>query len=71
MARKTQREYVAVNGKLLITDKVAEGKLLHAMRLFRDAVKMAHHLIKVRLDWNNAERRLTSYISNAHYAHSA
>lgn len=71
MAKKTRRECVAVNGKLLITDKVAEGKLLHIMRVFRDTVKMAHHLIKAGLDWNNAERRVTSYISNAHYAHSA
>ena len=52
-------------------DFVTRAKLLYAMRLFRDAVKLAHHLIRSELEWKEVERRLTKYLSNAHYGHSA
>ena len=71
MARKTRKEYVAVNGKLLIANNIAKSKLLYTMRLFRDAVKMAHYLMRKGLAWRDIEKRLTSFISNAHYGHSA
>ena len=71
MARKARKEYLAVNGKLLIMDNIARSKLLYTMRLFRDAVKMAHYLTRKGLAWKDIEKRLTSFISNAHYGHSA
>jgi len=71
MVRKARKEYVAINGKLLIADNIARSKLLYAMRLFRDAVKMAHYLTRKGLAWKDIEKRLTSFISNAHYGHSA
>lgn len=71
MVRKTRKKYVAINGKLIIEDRIVKSKLLYAMRLFRDAIKMAHHLMREGLAWGEIERRLTSYVSNAHYGHSA
>ena len=64
-------EYVAINGELCVDDAIARAKILYAMRLFRDAVKLAHHLIREGYEWNEISRRLTRYISNAHYGHSA
>jgi len=69
--REAKVDYVAINGKLTIDDLVTRAKLLYAMRLFRDAVKLAHHLIRSGLEWKEVERRLTKYMSNAHYGHSA
>ena len=64
-------EYAAINGKLCVDDAITRAKILYAMRLFRDAVKLAHHLIREGYEWNDISRRLTRYISNAHYGHSA
>ncbi|RLE80786.1 MAG: hypothetical protein DRJ51_05170 [Thermoprotei archaeon] len=71
MVRKVRKEYVAVNGRLLIADNIAKSKLLYTMRLFRDTIKMAHYLMRKELAWEDIEKRLTSLISNAHYGHSA
>jgi len=54
-----------------VGDLVTRAKLLYAVRLFRDAVKLVHHLIRSELEWKEVERRLTKYLSNAHYGHSA
>ena len=56
MVRKVRKEYVAVNGRLLIVDKIARSKLLYTMRLFRDTVKMAHYLMRKGLTWGMLKR---------------
>jgi len=65
-------EKVTVKGRLVIEDRVALAKLLYTMRLFRDAVEMAYRLMrKEGLKPDEATKRVTRFIGNAHYAYSA
>lgn len=65
-------EKVTVKGRLIIEDGFALAKLLYTMRLFRDSVEMAYRLLKKEgLSLNETVRRVTRFISNAHYAYSA
>lgn len=41
-----------------VYDVITKAKILYAMRLFRDAVKLAHHLIREGYEWKEANRRL-------------
>jgi len=65
-------EKVTVKGRLIIEDRFALAKLFYTMRLFRDAVEMAYRLMKKEgLKPEETTKRVTRFISNAHYAHSA
>lgn len=60
-----------IKGRLIIDDDIARAKLLHLMRMFRDAVEMAHYYLRQGIDPCEARRRLTRFLSNAWYAYSA
>jgi len=70
--KNSSEEKVTVKGRLIIEDKYTLAKLLYTMRLFRDAVEMAYRLMKKEnMPLNEVVKRVTRFMSNAHYAHSA
>jgi len=60
-----------VIGKLTVDDPVNKAKLLHLMRMFRDAVEMAHYHMRKKFEASESKRRLTKFLCNAWYASSA
>jgi len=60
-----------IKGRLIIDDDIARAKLFHLMRMFRDAVEMAHYYLREGIDLCEARRRLTRFLSNSWYAYSA
>ena len=70
MARESE-ERATVIGKLIL-DEISLAKLLTVMRMFRDAVELAHILLfKKKLSEDEVKRRLTRVLSNAWYSSSA
>jgi len=71
MARGSE-ERATVVGRLILSDEVSLAKLLIVMRMFRDAVELAHTLLfKKKLSEGEVKRRLTRILSNAWYSSSA
>lgn len=64
-------ERVTIVGRLVVQDDLTASKLLLLMRRFRDAVEMAHNLLRRGLSEAEVKRRLTKYLSNAWYSSSA
>jgi predicted transposase len=64
-------ERATIVGRLVVQDDLTASKLLFLMRRFRDAVEMAHSLLRKGLSEAEVKRRLTKYLSNAWYANSA
>jgi len=62
---------VTIKGRIRIDEAKLEdrAKLVQLMRNFREAVEMAHHLLK-KLDVNGIKHQLSAYILNYHYAES-
>jgi len=69
--RKSKEIKPTIKGRLIIDDDIARAKLLHLMRMFRDAVEMAHYYLRQGIDPCEARRRLTRFLSNSWYANSA
>lgn len=69
--RKGKEIKPTIKGRLIIDDDIARAKLLHLMRMFRDAVEMAHYYLRHGIDFCEAKRRLTRFLSNSWYANSA
>ena len=59
-----------IKGRLGLGD-LDRAKLLYTMRLFKEAVEKAHHLIKEELSRRKIVKTLYWTISNAHYCESA
>lgn len=59
-----------VKGRLEL-DNLERAKVFYTMRLFKEAVEKAHHLIKKRLSENEIEKSLYYTIPNAHYCGAA
>jgi len=59
-----------INGRLELGD-LERAKLLYTMRLFKEAVEKAHHLIKEELSRRKIVKTLYWTIPNAHYCESA
>lgn len=66
-----KKDYVTIRGRLELPDMVAKAKVFYAMRIFREAVERAFILIKKGVDDKEIARRITRYVSNAHYSYSA
>jgi len=65
-------ERATVVGRLILNNEVSLAKLLTVMRMFRDAVELAHTLLfKKKLSEGEVKRRLTRVLSNAWYSSSA
>lgn len=60
-----------ITGKLVLNMPRDVAWLLLLMRKFREAVEMAHHLMRRGTNLNEVQRRLTRYLSNKWYAVSA
>ncbi|RLE69206.1 MAG: hypothetical protein DRJ43_04300 [Thermoprotei archaeon] len=71
MARKREEVKPTIVGRLYLESPVDKAKLLHLMRKFRDAIEMAHYHMRRGRDVNEIHRRLTRFLDNGHYAHSA
>jgi len=71
MARKREEIKPTIVGRLYLESPVDKAKLLHLMRKFRDAIEMAHYHMRQGRDINEIHRRLTRFLDNGHYAHSA
>ncbi|HDD63882.1 MAG TPA: hypothetical protein ENF53_01795 [Thermoprotei archaeon] len=71
MAGKGEEVKPTVIGKLVVDNLEDKAWLLLLMRKFREAVEMAHHLLKNGIGTSETKRRLTKYLSNAWYASSA
>ena len=76
MARRrrenSDKEKVTIKGRLIDGDGFTLAKLLYAMRLFRDSIEMAYRLMKKEnLKFDETTKRVTKFMSNAHYAYSA
>ena len=76
MARRrrenSDKEKVTIKGRLIAGDGFTLAKLLYAMRLFRDSIEMAYRLMKKEnLKFDETTKRVTKFMSNAHYAYSA
>ena len=71
MARKREEVKPTIVGRLYLESPVDKAKLLHLMRKFRDAIEMAHYHMRQGRDINEIHRRLTRFLDNGHYAHSA
>jgi len=59
-----------IKGKLELED-LDRAKLLYTMRLFKEAVEKAHHLIKEELPKEEIVKNLYWTIPNTHYCESA
>jgi IS605 OrfB family transposase len=59
-----------IKGRLELGD-LERAKLLYTMRLFRDAVEKAHHLIKKGIEKKEIVKQLYWTIPNTHYAEAA
>jgi len=72
MVRKGEEVRATINGKLVFNSDFDKALLLYTMRLFKDAVEMAHNLIKKKLKKNEIVKLLTSRkLNNKWYSVSA
>ena len=66
-----EKDYIVIKGRLEFPDVVAKAKVLYTMRLFREAVERSFILLKKGLKDTEITKRITRYMSNAHYSYSA
>ncbi len=71
MARKREEVKPTIIGRLVIDKIEDKAWLLLLMRKFREAIEMAHYLLKKGLEESEVKRRVTRYLSNAWYSASA
>ncbi len=71
MARKREKIKPTIIGRLTISRPEDRAWLLLLMRKFREAIEMAHHLLRKGLKESEVKRRITKYLSNAWYSTSA
>jgi len=71
MARKREKIKPTIIGRLTISRPEDRAWLLLLMRKFKEAIEMAHHLLRKGLKESEVKRRITKYLSNAWYSTSA
>ena len=71
MVRKAKEGRATIVGRLIIKDQVSLAKLINLMRMFRDSVELAHHLLfKQKLSETKVKEHIRRYLSNSWYANS-
>ncbi|MBC8522202.1 MAG: IS200/IS605 family element transposase accessory protein TnpB [Methanomicrobia archaeon] len=70
MDRKTEEARATIKGKLELED-LERAKVFYTMRLFKEAVEKAHHLIKKGLSKGEIVKSLYWTIPNTHYCEAA
>ncbi len=68
---REEKNYVVIKGKLEFPDITVKAEVLYTMRLFREAVERSFILLKRGLEEKEIVKRITRYMNNAHYSHSA
>ena len=62
---------IVIKGRLEFPDIAVKAKVFYTMRLFKEAVERSFVLLKRGLKEREIAKRITRYVSNAHYAYSA